>query len=94
MKDPFIHLSVICRRIMTDIDQKKNGFEIAGSMQIILDHLSPFFFFCRCHTGISISRKIDQIQFIIDLIKIDRLCLARLCTGTRQCLPVHQTIDQ
>ena len=60
----------------------------------MLDHLSPFRLDLHVGIRISVSRQIDQIHLVIDVVKIDGLCLARLRRSTRKRLPVHKRIDQ
>ena len=47
-------------------------------MKIVFYHLSPFSFYLDIGIGIAIARQIDQIHGVIDVIKIDGLCLAGL----------------
>lgn len=58
---------------MTDIDQKENRPKLTGCMQITFDQLSPLSFFLLGYFRITISGKIYQIHFIINIIKVDRL---------------------
>ena len=79
---------------MPDIDQEKNSLQTFGGVKIVLDHFPPLcLHFLGC-LGVTVTRKIYQIHGVVDIVEIDRLCLARLCGGTRQRLPVHQRIDQ
>ena len=55
---------------MADIDQKKHGFQLSGSVQVILDHLSPFFLLRLGNLCVSVSRQIHQIERLI--------CVSRL----------------
>ena len=94
MTDPVIHLLVIGGRLVADIHQEKNRTELFGIMKIALDHFSPFFLLCRRNLGVAVARQVYEIHCFINIIKIDRLCFSRLCTGSCQGLAVHQTIDQ
>ena len=53
-------------------------------MEIPLYHFAPFFLLLLADFRISVSRQIDKVQRVINIIKINRLCLARLRTGARQ----------
>ena len=91
---PLVHYFVVRRWLMADIHQQKYCPQLFGTIQIILDHSSPFFFFLLRYFCKTIPRKIRQVQFIVDIIKIDGLCLARLTGSAGKCLAVHQGVDQ
>ena len=79
---------------MPDIDQQKYFFEHFGFLQIALDHLAPFSFYLHRSIRIAITRQIHKIQFLIDVVVIDRLRLTRLCRSPCQRFAVHQPVDQ
>jgi hypothetical protein len=57
---------------------KKHCLKLFGGVKIVFYHLSPFSFYLDIGIGIAIARQIDQIHGVIDVIKIDGLCLAGL----------------
>ena len=78
MPHPLVHQLIIFRWLVADIDQQKHRFQALGSMQIILNHLSPLRLDFHICIRITISRQIHQIHRFIDIIKINRLGLSRL----------------
>ena len=93
-KNPLIHVFIIGRWLMTDINEQKDCFQLFGAMQIIFNHPPPFCLNLITDLCIAITRKIHQIQFLIDFIKINRLRLARLGRCSCQGFPVQQSVDQ
>ena len=91
---PFIHHPVIGRGFMPDINEQEYCTELRRAVQIPLDHLPPLLFLFFRNSGVSIPRQVDQIEAVVDIIEIDRLCFPRCCRSTRISLPVHERIDQ
>ena len=79
---------------MPDINQKKDRLEHGRFMKVALDHLPPCLFFLLRNLGVSITRKIHQIYFPVDIVKVDRLGLSRRRGNPGKGFPVHQRIDQ
>ncbi len=79
---------------MPDIDQQKYQLQLFGFMQIIFDHLTPLGFHMLIGLCIAVARQIYKVDFIVNVVIIDGLCLARLGTGPGQRLTVHQSVDQ
>ena len=79
---------------MPDIDQQKYQLQLFGFMQIIFDHLTPLGFHMLIGLCIAVARQIFIVDFIVNVVLIDGLCLARLRTGPGQRLTVHQSVDQ
>ncbi|MPN39582.1 hypothetical protein SDC9_187110 [bioreactor metagenome] len=63
-------------------------------MQIPFDQLAPFCLLLFGYLRVSIPGKIHQIQFFIDIVKIDGLGLSRSRRYPGIGLAVHQRIDQ
>ena len=69
---------------MPDIDQQKYQLQLFGFMQIIFDHLTPLGFHMLIGLCIAVARQIYKVDFIVNVVIIDGLCLARLGTGPGQ----------
>ena len=74
IQDPLIHHFIIRRWIMTDIDQKEYGSQLFRAMKITLDQLSPLCLLLLGNLCITVSRKVHQIHFFVDIVKVDGLC--------------------
>ena len=60
----------------------------------MLNELCPFVLRRQRHARISIAGQIDEVEFAVDPVKIDRLRSARRITGERQPLLSRNCIDQ
>ena len=94
MTHPLIHLLIVCRRVVPDIDQQKDRLELLGGMQIALDHLAPLRLDFLIGFCVAIARQIYQIKHFIYIIKVDGLGFAGLGRSSRQAFPVHDPVDE
>ena len=63
-------------------------------VQILFDQFFPFHHKLLRHLGISISRKIDEIECAVDTIKINRLRSTRGITCERQPFLPGESVNQ
>ena len=63
-------------------------------MEIILDHLAPFYLLRLRNFRVTVAGEIHVIEISVEVIKVDRLGLSRLGGRSRQRFPVHECVDQ
>ena len=93
-KNPVIHDLIISGRLMSDINQQKNCFQLFRLVQIILNHFSPFRLDFYVSVGIAITRKVYHIKAVVQQEIVDELCLARLFADFCELAVVRQHIDE
>ena len=94
MDDPVKHHNIIIGRIVPDVNQKENSADRSASMKIVLYHGSPLLFDGGAGPREAVSRQIDQIKSVVDVVVVDGLCFAGFAADARVRLPVHQRVDQ
>ena len=80
-QNPVKHHDVVFRRLMSDIDKKKNRFKFFAGVKIILDHLPPLLFDLYACRRIAVSGQIHKIELIVDIVVVDRLSLSGRSAG-------------
>ena len=79
---------------MADIDQQEYRLQLFRAAQVSLNHFSPLGLHRLIGLRIAVARQIHQIEGIIDIVKINGLCLSRLGGGPCKGLSVHNRIDE
>ena len=79
---------------MTDINQQEDAAKHLRFVQIILNHLAPLCLDLNARARVAVAWQIDVVKRVVDMVKIDRLGLARLRGCSRIGSAVHQRIDQ
>ena len=79
---------------MADVHKKEDAFQHLGLVEIVLDHLAPFYLLRLRNLRVTVAGEIHIVEISVDIIKVDRLGLSRLGGRSRQRLPVHERVDQ
>ena len=92
MLKPFDQPGVTFIGLPSHIQQHDDGTQLAGILQISFDHRRPGIGHSAGNAGEAVSRKIDEVELVVNDEKIDKLGLARRRARLDQVFPVKHAL--
>ena len=90
----FIHLHILSRRFVADIDELNDFQEVRPVLQIPLHHRAPFPAHGPGYLRIAISGQIHDAEISVHLKEINCPRLSRIAADPGEIAPVHQHIEK
>src|SRR5690242_9757568 len=94
MLEPPLQIEILVHPSAAGIQYQAGKLQRFPLLQVLVDQLLPLQLVTRRHPGVSVPRKIDEVEGSVDTVKIDRLRATRGAAGESQPFLAYQGVDQ